>query len=85
MTTDQPEPNPTPALIVKRDVRPCGCVETTYGDGAKLVQPCPPCGFEEVARLLHQVGSVMSAVAQSIARATGQAAAASRPGPRRAT
>jgi len=53
--------------IKTQGYRPCGCYETTYEDGRIEVQPCPPHGIMEAARLFIKAGNMLGAVGQRLA------------------
>ncbi len=49
--------------------RPCGCYEIKRKDGTTEVQPCPPHGIMEAARLFIQAGNMLGAVGQNLLQA----------------
>lgn len=70
-------PPPIAPLITKVDRHECGCVVSHLADGRNLVEPCPPCGLNDVAALLVQAGQALAAVSRSLIKGPPKAVQAS--------
>jgi len=58
--TESKEPS---KVVKKTENMPCGCIETTYSDDRKEINPCPPHAIAEAGRLFAQAGQMLNMAA----------------------
>jgi hypothetical protein len=71
----EPEKKPS-AVVAGIENKPCGCILTNYSDGARTLNPCPPCGLLDVAQSLSRAAEALAAVSNRLRQEQSRAATA---------
>lgn len=64
------------SVVAGIENKPCGCILTTYSDGTRTLNPCPPCGLLDVAQSLSRAAEALAAVSNRLRQEQSRAATA---------